>query len=122
MPHAPFRRFLLLLSAMLALVPASGAALCIEESGHFAIELVGSECAPFATGNDTCMDACRDCEDTPLSVGAAQRVSTHLELDADFVPTVLPSGFANLEGARAPHCDAGLTASPFSNRSPLLRC
>ena len=119
MPHAPFRRFLLLLSAMLALVPASGAALCIEESGHFAIELV-TECAPQASGNDACMDACRDCEDTPLSVGAAQRVSTELELDACILPTALPHGVASLESA--PLKSTGLAASHFENRSPLLRC
>ena len=120
MPHAPFRRFLLLVSAMLALVPASGAALCIEESGHFAIELVGTECAPQASGNDACMDACRDCEDTPLSVGAAQRVSTELELDACILPTTLPHGIALREGA--PRTGARLTTALSENRSPLLRC
>jgi len=121
MPHAPFRRFLLLLSAVLALVPASGAALCVEASGHLAIELVGTDCAPQASGNDTCMDACRDCEDTPLSVGAAQRVSTHVELDACILPTALPHGIARLEDVHAPRCDVGLTAL-HENRSPLLRC
>ena len=121
MPHAPIRRFLLLLSAMLALVPASGAALCVEQSGHLAIELV-SECAPLANGNDACMDACRDCEDTPLSVGAAQRASTHVELDAGILPTALPAGTASRQGARVPGRHADRTASTFPNRSPLLRC
>lgn len=122
MPHAPIRRFLLLLSALLALVPASGAALCVEESGHLAIELVGTDCAPQASGNEACMDACRDCEDTPLSVGAAQRVSTHVELDAVFLEAALPASVASLQGARATRHDAGLTSSNFTNRSPLLRC
>jgi hypothetical protein len=122
MPYAPIRRFLLLLSALLALVPASGAALCVEESGHLAIELVGTDCSPMASGNDTCMDACSDCEDTPLSVGAAQRVSTHVELDAVFLEAALPAGIASLEHVRAPRRDAGLTTSLFANRSPLLRC
>ena len=116
----PFRRFLLLLSALLALVPASGAALCIEPSGHFAIELVGADCAPIAGENDACMDACRDCEDTPLSVGAAQRVLKHV--DTALLAATLPAETPCRDVARIVRRDAAPTASPFASRTPLLRC
>ena len=116
-----FRRFLLLLSAVLALVPASGAALCVEASGHLAIELAGTDCSPTAAESETCMDACRDCEDTPLSVGAAQQVTKHVEFDAAAIPTTLPFGIACREDVRAPRREGGLTAR-YENRSPLLRC
>jgi hypothetical protein len=70
------------------------------------------------------MDACRDCEDTPLSVGAAHRVSTHVELDSAILPTALPSG-TRKRAARLRAPRAATPASPpsrFTNRSPLLRC
>jgi len=117
----PLRRFLLLFSAVLALLPASGAALCVEQSGHLAVELACTDCAPPAAASDAGLDACRDCEDTPLSVGAAQRTALHPGLDAALLPAATPAGYA-------PESDATSSGAcprlrPLSqSRTPLLRC
>jgi len=117
----PLRRFLLLFSAVLALVPASGAALCVEQSGHLAVELACIDCAPPAAASDAGLDACRDCEDTPLSVGAAHRAPLHRAFDAALLPATMPAAFA--AGSPA----AQLPVAPFcrplaDSRTPLLRC
>jgi len=117
----PLRRFLLLISAVLALVPASGAALCVEDSGHLAVELACIDCAPPAAASDAGLDACRDCEDTPLSVGSAQRTALHLGFDAALLPTPNPSGFVPESDATS--SGAAPRFRPLSqSRTPLLRC
>ena len=113
------RRVILLLAAVLALVPAAGASLCVAESGRVAIELVGDACASPVDGAG-CMRACDGCEDTPLSVGAAHRAKTHVDPIAGDVPSDLPGPAANL--TRVPAPDRTRSTFSFRSRTPLLRC
>jgi hypothetical protein len=117
----PLRRFLLLLSAVLALVPASGAALCVEQSGHLTVKLACIDCVSPAAASDAGLDACRDCEDTPLSVGAAQRTALHLGFDAALLPAATPAGLA-LESNATPTGAAPRFRPLSQSRTPLLRC
>jgi hypothetical protein len=112
-------RIILLLAAVLALVPAAGATLCVAESGHMAIEISGGDCAPPSGGG--CLEACRDCEDTPLSVGAAHRAPAHESGDAPLLPSVTPAGF--FASSYAIEVSAPRAIRPAAtSRTPLLRC
>src|SRR5690349_23687098 len=114
--HCPMRRVMLLLAAVLALVPASGATLCVADSGRMTIEISG--CGPSADA--TCLEACGGCEDTPLSVGAAHRATVHVGFDAALLPTAAPRGFAaaspSFRSAALPR------VAPSRGRTTLLRC
>ena len=106
---------MLLLAALLTIVPVSGFALCVAESGHVALELVGTSCAP--AGDATCMTACDDCEDTPLSAGAAHRAPSQ----AVTAPALVPAAPLLALDFATPVVATSLPKNPAS-RSPLLRC
>jgi len=112
-------RIILLLAAVLALLPASGATLCVAESGHVAIEISGGDCSPPSGGG--CLEACRDCEDTPLSVGAAHRAPAHEGGDAALLPAVTPAGFVAFSHANQVSAPRAIRPA-VTNRTPLLRC
>ena len=108
---------MLVLAVVLALVPASGLALCVAESGHVALELVGTACAP---GTDAdCMSECQDCDDTPLSVATAHKAPTQDGPDAVDVPAFLPQP---LTYAIVTPTITRANPSNTASRSPLLRC
>ena len=116
MPAYPcrVRPVLLLLAALLTVMPASGFALCVADSGHVALELVGTGCQP--AGGTSCM-TCSDCEDTPLSVGAAHRTATHAVVAPVLLADATGIATASVHSPVAPT----LPKNPAS-RTPLLRC
>ena len=108
---------MLVLAAVVALVPAPGATLCVTESGHVAIEIsCDSRCATAAGG----LEVHKDCEDTTLSVGAAHRAVAHVDFDAALLPATMPSGLVAAPVRPLPRAAVAPPAS--REQTPLLRC
>jgi hypothetical protein len=125
---ATFLRRLMLAAGLVALMPATGTALCLGELGHVAIELVDQECSPPESGGagGSCATECTGCEDIPLSLDVADRVASRDELSdgtsvAALLSTTILSGIPIASTIAATRLSA--LASPPSRRRPaLLRC
>lgn len=118
----------MVLTSLLALVPAAGTALCLGDRGHLAIELIERECPPSEHGGlaASCTPECGGCEDVPLSVESAERIASRHELPGadDLVgfSFFAPARVASPAAGSPPTVRPAACPSPSLRRPALLRC